>query len=49
MYSAPQTVSRVSTLSMYSAVCWPGRMPGMKAPDFFRFSAVSRELNTSAV
>ena len=27
----------------------PGRMPWMNAPDFFRFSAVSRELNISAV
>ncbi len=49
MYSAPQNVSRVSTLSMYSAVCWPGRMPGMNAPERRRLSAVSRELNTSAV
>ena len=48
-YSAPHSVSRVSTLSMYSAVCWPGRMPGMNAPDFFRLSAVSRALKTSAV
>src|SRR5215207_1715289 len=44
-YSAPHTVRRVSTLSIYSPVCWPGRMPGMNAPPFFRFSAVSRELN----
>jgi hypothetical protein len=34
---------------MYSPVCWPGRMPGMNAPPFYRFSAVSRELNTIAV
>src|SRR5689334_8229001 len=49
MYSAPHSVSRVRTRSMYSPVFLPGRMPGMNAPDFCRFSAVSRELNTSAV
>ena len=32
-----------------AAVCCPGRMPGMKAPDFCRFCAVSRALKTSAV
>ena len=33
MYMAPQNVRRVSTLSMYSAVCCPGRIPGMNAPE----------------
>ena len=36
-------------LSMYRAVCSPGRMPGTNAPDFLRLSAVSRESNTNAV
>jgi len=45
----PHRVRRVSTLSMYSAVCCPGRMPGMNRAGFFRLSAVSRALKTSAV
>ena len=35
--------------STYFAVCSPGRIPGTNAPLFFRFSAVSFGLNTSAV
>ena len=49
MYIAPPSVSRIRTLSMYFAVWSPGRIPGSIAPLFFRFSAVSRLLNTSAV
>ena len=37
--SAPGSVMRVSTRSRYCAVGRPGRMPGMKPPYFFRFSA----------
>jgi hypothetical protein len=33
---------------MWRAVWSPGRIPGMKAPLFFRLSAVSRLLKTSA-
>ena len=39
----------VITLSIYFAVCSPGRIPGTNAPDFFRLSAVSRGLKTNAV
>ncbi|CSC15548.1 Uncharacterised protein [Vibrio cholerae] len=49
IYSAPARVKRVITLSMYFAVCSPGRIPGTNAPDFFKLSAVSRGLNTNAV
>ncbi len=49
MYSAPTKVRRVITLSIYFAVCSPGRIPGTNAPDFFRLSAVSRGLKTNAV
>src|SRR5471030_2377770 len=34
---------------MYRAVCSPGRIPGTKAPLFFKLSAVSLLLNTKAV
>ena len=40
-YSAPANVMRDSTRSMYCAVFLPGRIPGMKPPDFFRLSATS--------
>ena len=49
MYIAPTVVSFVVMPSMYLAVCSPGLMPGMNAPDFFKLSAVSRGLKTSAV
>ena len=32
--SAPTRVRRVMILAMYSEVAWPGRTPGMNAPDF---------------
>lgn len=35
--------------SMYLAVCSPGLIPVINAPDFFKLSAVSRGLNTNAV
>ena len=40
---------RVSTKSMYSAVRFPGRIPGRLPPYFLRFSAVSSGLNTTEV
>lgn len=49
IYNAPTNVKRVITLSMYLAVCSPGRIPGTNAPDFFRLSAVSLGLKTNAV
>ncbi|MNY73516.1 hypothetical protein D3C86_2123260 [compost metagenome] len=49
MYTAPASVRRTRILSIYRAVWSPGRMPGMKAPLFFRLSAVSRLLKTNAV
>jgi hypothetical protein len=33
---APTVVSFVVIPSMYLAVCSPGLMPGMNAPDFFQ-------------
>ena len=48
-YSAPANVIRDSTRSMYCAVFLPGRMPGMKPPDFFKLSATSTGLNTTDV
>jgi hypothetical protein len=46
---APLKVSRLSTWSMYSAVFFPGRIPGTNPPCFFMFSATSVGLNTTAV
>ena len=43
------SVKRIKILSMYLAVWSPGRIPGINAPLFFRLSAVSRLLKTSAV
>ena len=43
--TAPGSVMRVSTRSMYSAVLRPGRMPGMKPPYFRMFSARSFGFN----
>src|SRR6202142_777731 len=48
MYRPPHNVSRVNTLSRYSPVCRPGRIPGVNAPAFFKFSAVSRVSYTRA-
>ena len=42
--SAPGSVMRVTTRSMYSAVRAPGFTPGMNPPCFFRFSAMSTGL-----
>ena len=46
---APGSVTLVSTLSIYSEVLFPGRMPGMKPPYFCMLSARSCGLNTIAV
>jgi len=40
---------RESTWSMYSAVFFPGRMPGMYPPYFLRLSATSTGLKVTAV
>ena len=48
-YAAPITVMRVRMRSRYSAVAWPGRMPGIKPFDLRRLSAVSSGLKTIAV
>ena len=42
--SAPGSVIRDSTVSMYSAVFAPGFTPGTNPPCFFRFSATSTGL-----
>ena len=47
--SAPGSVMRVTIRSMYSAVFAPGFTPGMNAPCFFRFSAMSTGLKMIAV
>ena len=47
--TAPGSVMRVRVLSMYSAVFFPGRTPGMKPPYFFMLSARSMGLKTMAV
>ena len=44
-YSDPGRVMRESTKFRYSAVGRPGRMPGMKPPNFFISSARSSGLN----
>jgi len=49
MYIAPTVVNFVVIPSIYLAVCSPGLIPGIKAPDFFKLSAVSRGLKTKAV
>ena len=49
MYTAPNIVSLVITPSIYFAVCSPGRIPGIKALERFKFSATSRGLKTNAV
>ena len=46
IYNPPQKVNLVSTLSIYSEVCLPGLIPGIKAPDLCKLSAVSLESNT---
>jgi hypothetical protein len=48
-YSAPPTVSRLTTPSIYSAVWRPGRSPGMLACCFFRWSATSTGWKVAAV
>src|SRR3569833_2665673 len=48
-YSALANVICESTRSMYCAVFFPGRMPGMKPPDFFKLSATSTGLNPTDV
>ena len=44
-----EKVNLVIVVSMYRALCSPGLMPGINAPDFFKLSAVSLGLKTSAV
>src|SRR3972149_3840529 len=44
--TAPGRVIRVSVRSMYSAVFFPGRTPGMNPPYFFMLSARSMGLKT---
>ena len=47
--SAPGSVMRVMIKSKYSAVCFPGLIPGMNPPYFFILSAMSTGLNVIAV
>ena len=42
-------VSLVKILSIYKAVLSPGLIPGIKPPDFLKFSAVSFGLNVIEV
>ena len=49
MYIAPTVVNLVVMSSIYLAVWSPGLIPGIKAPDFFKLSAVSFESKTRAV
>ena len=37
----PKTVSLANTLSIYEAVCSPGLIPGIYAPDLFKLSETS--------
>ncbi len=46
---APINVSLEATLSKYSAVGFPGLMPGINPPYFFIFSATSLGSKTTAV
>src|SRR5690606_23508119 len=48
-YRAPASARRETTLAMYWAGCSSGRIPRTCAPDWFRWSALSFGLDTSAV
>ena len=44
----PKTVSLANTLSIYEAVCSPGLIPGIYAPDLFKLSETSLVLKVNA-
>ena len=44
----PNTVSLANTLSIYPAVCSPGLIPGIYAPDLFKLSDTSLVLKVNA-
>ena len=44
----PNTVSLANTLSIYPAVCSPGLIPGIYAPDLFKLSDTSLVLKVNS-
>ena len=44
----PKTVSLANTLSIYEAVCSPGLIPGIYAPDLYKLSETSLVLKVKA-